>query len=142
MNDLLRAHGGFDVAAGWFSFFSELHVKNGTINGYVKPLFRDVRASNPEKDRDKSFGQKLYERLIDVVAVVFRNSVRKEVATQADISGSLEDPKASTWQIIGKFIENAFLRAILPGFDTSKAGERSPPSDEPAHKGKPPSTPG
>ncbi len=134
MNDFLRAHGGFDVVAGEFSFYSDLHVKDGRIQGYVKPLFRDVRAYVPEQDRDKSFGRKLYERLIDLVAVVFRNSVRKEVATRAEISGPLESPHASTWQIIGKFIENAFFRAILPGFDASDGRHDSPRRDTEAEK--------
>jgi hypothetical protein len=38
MNDLVRAHAKFDVVSG---VFSELHVKNGRVDGYVKPLFRD-----------------------------------------------------------------------------------------------------
>ena len=42
---------------------------------------------------------------------------REEVATKADISGPVENPNSSTWQVIGRLIENAFFRAILPGFD-------------------------
>jgi len=39
------------------------------------------------------------------------------VATRVELSGRIDDPKSSTWQVIGKLIENAFIRAILPGFD-------------------------
>jgi hypothetical protein len=45
MNDMLRAHGKFDVVAGVFSFYSELAVKNAQIRGWVKPLFRDGTSS-------------------------------------------------------------------------------------------------
>ena len=40
MNDLLRAYGNFDVVAGNFSVYSEIKIRQGTIDGYVKPLFQ------------------------------------------------------------------------------------------------------
>jgi len=117
MNDMLRAYGKFDVVSGVFSFFSELNIKNGQIRGYVKPLFRDVKAYDPNQDRDKSAGRKLYEKLVTGVATIMKNVPRKEVATKVDISGRLDDPKGSTFQAILKLIQNAFFSAILPGFD-------------------------
>ena len=46
-----------------------------------------------------------------------KNVPRKEVATEVDISGRLDNPKTSTFQAIVKLIQNAFIKAILPGFD-------------------------
>jgi Domain of Unknown Function (DUF748). len=43
MNDMLRAHGKFDVVAGVFSFYSEFAVKNGQIRGWVKRSSRTCR---------------------------------------------------------------------------------------------------
>ena len=117
MNDMLRAHGKFDVVAGVFSFYSELAVKNAQIRGWVKPLFKDVQAYDPAQDRDKSTMKKLYEKVITGVAKVMKNVPRKEVATQIDISGRLDNPQTSTVQAIIKLIQNAFIKAILPGFD-------------------------
>ena len=54
MNDLLRAYGNFDVTAGFFSFYTELHVKDNAISGYVKPLFRDMKVYDKRKDKEKS----------------------------------------------------------------------------------------
>ena len=42
---------------------------------------------------------------------------RQEVATQTDISGRLERPQTSTWQAVLGILQNALLRAILPGFE-------------------------
>jgi hypothetical protein len=81
MNDMLRAHGKFDVVAGVFSFYSELSVKNANISGWVKPLFKDVQAYDATQDRDKSGVKKLYE-VVTGVAKVMKNVPRKEVATQ------------------------------------------------------------
>jgi len=42
MNNLFRSYGNFDVVAGQFSLYTELSVRSGTINGYVKPLFQKM----------------------------------------------------------------------------------------------------
>jgi hypothetical protein len=42
MNDLLRDTGGFDVASAEFSVYSDFTVRNGRIDGYVKPFFTDM----------------------------------------------------------------------------------------------------
>jgi len=117
MNDLLRAHAKFDVAAGVLSIYSEVRVHDGRIDGYVKPLFRDLQVYGKEKDADKTFGQKLKERAIDVAGKILKNRPRKEVATVVDISGPLENPKTSTWQALAGLVRNAFIRAILPGLE-------------------------
>jgi hypothetical protein len=117
MNDILRAYGKFDVAQGTFSLYTEMRVKNRYVNGYVKPLFKDVKAFDPEQDRDKGFVRRLYERLVGGVSKILKNQPRREVATVVDISGPLEGPESGTWQAIGRLIQNAFFRAILPGFD-------------------------
>jgi len=117
MNDVLRAYGKFDVVQGHFSFYSEMRVKNGYVNGYIKPLFSDVKAFDPEQDRDKGFAQRLYERVVGGVSKVLKNVPRKEVATKIDISGPLDAPQTGTLQAVWRLVQNAFFRAILPGFD-------------------------
>src|SRR5262249_39789476 len=99
MNDLLRAHGKFDGAAGGFSVYSELHVHDARVDGYVKPLFRDLKAYDKEKDADKTFGEKVKEKAVDLAAKILKNRPRKEVATKADVSGPLDSPQTSTWRV-------------------------------------------
>jgi Domain of Unknown Function (DUF748) len=120
MNDLFRSYGKFDVVAGRFSFYTELKVAHGRIDGYVKPLFQDMKVYDKRQDAEKSVFRKLYEKLVGGVANLLENR-RREVATQADISGPVENPRSSTWQVIGRLIQNAFFRAILPGFDEELA---------------------
>jgi Domain of Unknown Function (DUF748) len=120
MNDLLRAHAKVDVVSGVFSVFSELAVKNGGVVGYVKPLFRDLDVYG-EQDEEKSFGQKLKERAADVIGKVLRNRPREEVATVVPIAGPLENPKASTWETLIGLVQNAFIKAVLPGFERERS---------------------
>jgi len=120
MNDLLRAHAKFDVASGVFSLYSELRVHDGRIDGYVKPLFHDLKVYDKEQDADKTFGEKVKEKAIDVASKILKNHPRKEVATVVPISGPLENPKAGTWPTLVGLVRNAFFKAILPGFERER----------------------
>jgi hypothetical protein len=124
MNDVLRAYGKFDVVSGLFAFYSELSVKNQRIEGYVKPLFRDLKAYDKRQDAEKSTFRKLYEKLVGGVSKLLENQPRDEVATKTEVAGQLENPKTNTWQVIGNLIRNAFFRAILPGFDEEIGRQR------------------
>jgi hypothetical protein len=48
---------------------------------------------------------------------VLSNAPRNEVATEAEVSGEVKNPKTSTLQVVIKLIQNAFFKAILPGFE-------------------------
>lgn len=117
LNDLLRAYGKLDVTEGTFSVYSEIKVQNGRIEGYVKPLVKDVRVYDPKQDKKKPVLKKIYEKVVGGLAKALDNRPRDEVATVADISGPLEDPKTGTWEIVVRLVSNAFVKAILPGFE-------------------------
>ncbi len=117
MNDLFRAYGKFDVTEGTFAFYSELQIKNDAISGYVKPFFKDMKVYDERNDQEKKFFRQLYEMLVGGVARLLESRHRHEVAAKADISGPVEKPRISNWQILGKLIENAFFKTILPGFE-------------------------
>jgi hypothetical protein len=40
------------------------------------------------------------------------------------VSGPLENPKASTWQTLTGLVRNAFVKAILPGFERARGVRR------------------
>jgi hypothetical protein len=117
MNDLFRAYGKFDVVAGFFSLYVELTVRQGNVIGYVKPLFQDMDVYDKRQDQDKNLFRQMYEGLVGGIAALLENTPRHEVATKADISGRIENPHANTWEVVVRLIQNAFFRAILPGFE-------------------------
>jgi hypothetical protein len=117
MNDLFRAYDNFDVAAGVFSLYSEIKIRQGKIEGYVKPLFRDIKVYDERQDHEKSVFRKLYEGLVGGIAGLLQNRQREEVATQTSISEDIESPQTNTWETMLRLIENAFFKAILPGFE-------------------------
>jgi Domain of Unknown Function (DUF748) len=117
MNDLFRAYGKFDVVAGVFSFYTEIKVRQGKIDGYVKPLFHDMDVYDGRQDREKNVFRKLYEGLVGGVSSLLKNRPREEVAIQTSISGDIESPQTSTGETVLRLIQNAFFKAILPGFE-------------------------
>jgi hypothetical protein len=119
MNDLLRAFGSVDVTSGIFSFYSEVAVRQGTVTGYVKPLFKDINVYSPSQDKRKNIFQKIYEGMLDGLAWVLENRPREEVATRTDISGTLSRPETSTLDVVLGLVQNAFFKAILPGYERS-----------------------
>lgn len=125
MNDMFRAHGNFDVVEGLFSFYSKVRIRDGVINGYVKPLFRDVNVYDARQDRDKNVFRKMWEGIVGGLAKLFTNRARDEVATRADISGRVSDPEADTLQIVFGLVRNAFFRSILPGLDEEISNPRN-----------------
>jgi Domain of Unknown Function (DUF748) len=117
MSDLMRAYANFDVAAGNFSMYSEIKIRQGKIDGYVKPLFSDLQVVDERPGKDESFWHKTYVKLIQGLSNILKNRPRQEVATKVAISGDVEAPQTSTWQMIVKLVQNAFFKAILPGLD-------------------------
>jgi hypothetical protein len=129
LNDLLRAYGNFDVTAGEFSLYSEMTVQNSQVSGYIKPLFKDMKVYDERQDKEKSTFHKLYEGLVGGIAKLLENRPREEVATKTEISGNLDNPQFNTWETIANLLKNAFIKALLPGFEkevTSKGTKKKP----------------
>jgi hypothetical protein len=127
LNPLLRAYGKLDVVGGFFSVYTEMRVQNRAVQGYVKPLIRELDVYDARQDREKNLFQQLYEAAAGGVSALLENFPRDEVATKVDIAGPLENPQASTWQVVVTLIQNAFFKAILPGFERELGrGDRGP----------------
>jgi len=102
---------------GRLSVYSEMRVRNGRVDGYVKPLFADMDVYDVEQDSGKNIFQQLKEALVGAGSVVLENRTRSEVATVASLSGPVENPNASTLDVVLGLLRNAFIKAILPGLE-------------------------
>ena len=117
LNELFRAYGRFDTSAGRFFLYSELAANDGVITGYIKPLFKDLKIYSKEQDRSKPAVRKMYEHVVSGIAKLLKNRQREEVATKAEVLGRIDNPRVSTVDAVVKLVQNAFFKAILPGFD-------------------------
>jgi len=116
LNPFLLSQTGVDVADGLFSVYTEITVKGGRIEGYLKPLVRNLKVSDRRKDQGKSFGKRVEMHVLQGLAGLFKNRSTKQVATVTRISGPTSDPRLSHWEAIRKLLSNGLFRAILPGF--------------------------
>jgi hypothetical protein len=55
------------------------------------------------------------------VVKLLKNHPRDQVATKAEISGRTDNPNVSTVDVVTRLVQNAFFKAILPGFDLEAA---------------------
>jgi Domain of Unknown Function (DUF748) len=117
LNKMLRAYADLDLAKGSLSFFSNLSIKKGQVEGYVKPIFKDVEVYDPQQDRDKAMTKKVYEAVVGGVKELLKNRPQQQVAAETDVSGPVPNPRADTWKVVGTLIQNAFFQAILPGLE-------------------------
>jgi len=117
LNDLLRRYGRFDVQSGLMSIYSQITVRDNQITGYVKPLFTNVQVYSYNKDKGKPVLHQAYELIVGGAAQLLRNHSSQAVATKVDLSGKFQQPNVSTWQAFIELAHNAFIQAIVPGFD-------------------------
>jgi len=90
-----------------------------------------VNVYDERQDREKSVFRKLYEGLVGGIAVLLQNRPREEVATQTSISGDIESLQTSTWETVLRLVQNAFFKAILPGFDQEISQANAPRRQKP-----------
>jgi len=119
LNDLFRAYGKFDVAAGTLEVFAEARVHDKYMRGYVKPLFKDIQVYDKNQEAGKPFLKKVYERVVDTATDLLKNKKHEQVATETPIEGPVGGAKTSLWATLGGLLENAFVHAILPSFDSA-----------------------
>jgi len=129
LSDLVRAYGGFDVRRGEFSVYSELTIKSGVLDGYIKPLFRDVQVGDPDGESPRGIRRGLHEGLVAIAAKILKNRSRDEVATVVHVSGPAERPQISRWATVGRLLQNAFLKPIGPGFEAQRSSKDERASD-------------
>ncbi len=134
LNRFLLSYAGVDVAEGRFSVFSELTVKNGRIEGYIKPLIKNLKIYDKKKDQGKRFGKRVEMHLLQFLAYVFKNRSTQEVAAVVRISGPTSAPGTDEWEVIRRLLANGFARAVLPGF-LSRPGDAAPPPATPPPAG-------
>ncbi|MBN1545052.1 MAG: DUF748 domain-containing protein [Syntrophaceae bacterium] len=125
LNGFLMANEGMDVADGLLSVYAEITVKEGKVDGYIKPIISDLKIYDNQKDKGKSFGKRVKMHFLQFLLNVFESRSTQEVATVLQISGSTSDPKAGEWQAILKLIGNSFSHAVLPGFQVDSKGAAS-----------------
>lgn len=121
LNDLARAFGGLDFEDGRFDFVVEATTKDGFLDGYAKPLFRDAIVLGPSDFERGNLLKVGWEAIVGAVGTILSNHERQQFGTRFAIVGEFDDPNASTLEVIGNVLRNAFVRAYLPNIEGRSA---------------------
>jgi len=118
LNDFLRAYTNTDAEAGTFSLYTEIVIKDASVDGYVKPVLENVSILE-WKQEEEPFFNKLWEALVAGVVELFENQPEDRVATSVPLSGELKDPDVDAFTAIWNIFKNAFIDAISKQIDNS-----------------------
>jgi len=126
LNDLARTYGKFDFENGWFDLVIEATAKEGLLEGYAKPLFRNLKVFSLSGDlRDENALQAFWQALVGAVSELLTNQQRDQFGTLIPFRGDLtKSTTADILATLGNVFRNAFVRAYLPSFE---AGEPAGP---------------
>jgi len=118
LNNFIKAYGSFDVEEGTFELYGEFAAANGKFEGYIKPLFKDLKVLSLKEDSENPL-QLFWETIVGAVTGLFENQEKDQLAAKIPFSGNFEDPDANIWSTIGSVLENAFIRALIPSIEGS-----------------------
>lgn len=116
LNDFFEAYAEVDIEKGDFNLYSEVAVKDGAINGYVKPLLNNLKVVDWKKDKEKP-AQLIWESIVGVVVEVFENQPKNQFATRVPLRGHVSEVKAPFWPLLWNIFRNAFVEAFARNTD-------------------------
>ncbi len=115
LNALTRAYGAFDFERGWFDLVVEIDATEGRMEGYVKPLFRNLAVFSAKRDlAEDDVLRAFWEALVGVATEVLENQPRDQFGTVVPLRGDVSGPDTNILTVIGNVLHNAFVRAYLP----------------------------
>lgn len=121
LNTLSLAYADFDFSTGRFDLVVEASAHDGVIEGYAKPLFRDVSVVDMESLREGDPLKLLWETFVELAGAALKNQARDQFGTRFEFAGSLDDPQTSVLEVVLNVLYNAFVRAYLPQIEGSAA---------------------
>lgn len=120
INNYLRHYLAVVARDGRLSLAAESSAKDGRFKGYVKPVVKDLDVLKIK--RDKTLGETIKAFFVKIMAGIFENKPKEQLATKIEFSGTFKDPKISIWEAVTEFMRNAF-EALPPGLDGSVSPE-------------------
>ena len=128
LDDLIEAYAPFDVESGILSMTSELSANDGNVTGYVKPLITNLEIFDWQADvveGTKNPFRIIWEGAVDIVAELFENQEKDQLATLVEIEGRFDDPETNNWVVFVNMLKNAFIEAYNLDYEslTPEAGQ-------------------
>jgi hypothetical protein len=113
-NSALQQYLKVRVKSGDIGLYCQLSGDKGNYNGYVKPFFNHLEFE--PKPSDKGTVGAVWAGVLNTVKGVFEDD-KHVIATQAPISGRIDEPAIGAWTAFIGVLANAWIESLKPGFD-------------------------
>jgi hypothetical protein len=123
LNTFLKHYLSVEARDGWISLVGESKARDGGFRGYAKPLVRDLDILHVKKE-NKGIGEAVKGFFVKIIANVFENKAKEQLATKIEFSGTFENPDISVWDAVASFLRNAFVQALEPRLEGTVAPEQ------------------
>jgi hypothetical protein len=130
LNDFFGAYAHIDVEKGEFNLYSELAVLDGNVNGYVKPLFTDLKVVDWKKDIEQP-GELVWESIVGALENLFKNQRKNQFATKVPLKGHIAKVNTSFLPTVWGIFSNAFVKAFDNNTDGSISIASAAPKSSP-----------
>ncbi len=117
LNTLAREYANIDFEKGTLSVFSEMAMNDGKLNGYVKPLTKEMKIFKLNENENRSVGKFFTELLAQAGTAILKNQKRDQVATRIPLSGTVKDVETGLWPTLFGILQNAYIEAFKGEFD-------------------------
>ncbi len=117
-NTLLTKALGVDSEGGSIQFFSEVACNSGNIEGYVKPILKDVKILSLSNDGINPI-YIFWESLVSFVTEIFTNQRHDQFAAKIPIEGKINNADLKSFKALRTIFENAFIKAFKANLDGS-----------------------
>lgn len=114
LNGFFEANAKMDIERGGIDIFSRLKLKDGEMDGYIKPFIKNLKVLDVKKDIKKKGGvlRVIKKAVVGLFAKVVTNPKTKKIATVIPIKGNVKDLKTNGWATFVNILKNAFVRAF------------------------------
>ncbi len=119
INNLAREYANIDFERGTVSIYSEMAMLDSKLNGYLKPLTKDMKIFKLNEHEGRSVGRFFTELLAQGGTAVLKNQRLDQVATRIPLNGTIDDVKTAVWPTIFGVLRNAYIEAFRGEFDNN-----------------------
>lgn len=138
-NSFSNAYVAVNFKDGTMDLYTELAVKNGQVNGYVKPIVRNLSVDRVPEGTNPV--QVVWSTVATFLLEIFSNQPNDQFATKVPLTGSLDRIETKFWPTLGGIFRNAFVEAFSKGTDSEIEFNTQRGDERPANEnGKPDTT--
>jgi len=116
LKDFTDAYAKFTFKRGQLYLSSELAMKDGNYNGYIKPVMENIKiidlTPDSEKEKKRGFFRKVWEVIVGTVVTVVKNQPKDRLATRIPLKGNMNGQEKFTWTAVVNVLKNGFVKAF------------------------------